>query len=127
LRYNLLLIEGSAPSLNGASVSALSEEGFEVATCSDPLMVLVKLGELKPDLIMLGEGLPVDSFEACYRLRRAVDVPVLMLGSIPRADGWVKAIKSGADCYLEKPVSCSALIARMKSILRRCEWDLEQG
>jgi DNA-binding response OmpR family regulator len=104
--------------------STVSGEGFEVATCPDPSVA--ELGELKPDLIIVGEGLALDSFEVCCRLRRLVDVPILMLGSIPRATGWIKAAKSGADCYLEKPVASSELVARMKAILRRCKWNLEQ-
>ena len=126
MSYKLLIIEQSAQSLKEINVSALSGEGFKLATCSDPLGVLASLGELKPDLIILGEGLPVDGFEICYQLRQMVDVPILMMGTVPHATGWVKAVKSGADCYLEKPISCSELVARMKAILRRCKWTLEK-
>jgi DNA-binding response OmpR family regulator len=127
LRYNLLVIEASTPSLDEIIVSNLSENGFKLATCSDHLEVLARLGELKPDLIILGEGLPVNSFEICCQLRQAVDVPILMMGRVPRAIGWVEAVKSGADCYVEKPVGCLELMARAKAILRRCEWTLGKG
>ncbi len=127
MSYKLLVIEESVQSLNGINVSTLSEKGFKLATYSDPLEVLAMLSELKPDLIILGEGLPVDSFEICYQLRQVVDVPILMMGTVPRATGWVKAVKSGADSYLEKPVGCLELVARMKAILRRCEWALGKG
>ena len=127
MSYKLIVIEQSAPSLKEINISALSKEGFKLATYSDPLDVLARLSELKPDLIILGEGLPVDSFEICYQLRQVVDVPILMMGRVTRATGWVKAVKSGADCYLEKPVGCLELVARMKAILRRCEWALGKG
>jgi len=127
LSYKLLVIEQSTPSLKGVNISTLSEEGFQLETCSNPIEVLARLNELKPDLIILGEGLPVDSFEICCQLRQAVDVPILMMGIVPSATGWLKAVKSGADCYLEKPVSCSELVARTKAILRRCEWTLGKG
>jgi DNA-binding response OmpR family regulator len=127
LSYKILVIEKSTPSLKGIDISNLSEEGFKLAAYSNPIEVLAKLSELKPDLIILGEGLPVDSFEICCQLRQAVDVPILVMGRVPHAIGWVKAVKSGADCYLEKPVSCLELVARTKAILRRCEWTLGKG
>ncbi len=127
MSYKILVIEKSTPSLKGIDISNLSEEGFKLAAYSNPIEVLAKLSELKPDLIILGEGLPVDSFEICCQLRQAVDVPILVMGRVPHAIGWVKAVKSGADCYLEKPVSCLELVARTKAILRRCEWTLGKG
>ena len=127
MSYKILVIEKSTPSLKGIDISNLSEEGFKLAAYSNPIEVLAKLSELKPDLIILGEGLPVDSFEIYCQLRQAVDVPILVMGRVPHAIGWVKAVKSGADCYLEKPVSCLELVARTKAILRRCEWTLGKG
>ena len=127
MSYKILVIEKSTPSLKGIDISNLSEEGFKLAAYSNPIEVLAKLSELKPDLIILGEGLPVDSFEICCQLRQAVDVPILVMGRVPHAIGWVQAVKSGADCYLEKPVSCLELVARTKAILRRCEWTLGKG
>ncbi len=124
MNYNLLVIESGTPGLNGMDFLTVLGEGFEVATCPEPSVV--ELVEPRPDLIIVGEGLALDSFEVCCQLRRVVDVPILVLGSIPRATGWIKAAKSGADCYLEKPVTSSELVARMKAILRRCKWNLEQ-
>lgn len=126
-RYNLLVIDKSASILTEAIISTLSKEGFEVANYPDHLEALSKLTQLKPDLIILGEGLPLDSFEACWQLRQAVDIPILMVGKVPRATGWVKAVQNGADCYLVKPFYYSELVARVKAILRRCEWRLVDG
>ena len=86
LRYNLLVIEESDPTLNETTVSTLSKEGFKVLTYSDHLAVLSRLDKLKPDLIILGEGLPGDSFEACCQLHQAADIPIVILGKIPRAE-----------------------------------------
>jgi DNA-binding response OmpR family regulator len=122
LKYNLLIIDKSGLTQDEISVSALSEEGFEVTTLPDHSEALSKLSELRPDLIILGEELTEDSFKACRQLRRAVDVPVLMLGTITRSRGWVRAINAGADLYLARPVSQVELIARIKAILRRRQW-----
>lgn len=127
MKHNLLVIDKSDLTLNETVVSTLSREGFKVVTYSDHLEVLSKLGELQPDLIILGEGLPVNSFEACSQLRQALDIPIIMLGKVPRATGWVKATENGADCYLVKPFYYSELVARVKAILRRREWNLVEG
>ena len=125
MRYNLFVIDRS--DLSEAVVSTFSQKGFKVTTYSDHLEVLLGLDELKPDLIILGEGLPIDSFEACSKLRQAVDIPILMLGKAPRASGWVKAVENGADGYLAKPFYYSELVARVKAILRRHQWSLDEA
>jgi len=122
-----LVIEESDPSMNKAVISTSDQESFRVATYSDHLEALSRLDELKPDLIILGEGLVVDSFEACRQLRQVVDIPILMLGKVPRAIAWPTAVDSGADLYLVKPVSYVELVARMKAILRRRRWTLGKG
>jgi len=127
LIYSLLVIDNAAVGLNGTGASILSGEGFTAMSYLSLLMAIEGLVWQKPDLIILGEGLPMDSFEVCCRLRRMLDVPILIMGSIPRDNGWSRAVKSGADCYLEKPITFSELAARVKAILRRCEWNLEQG
>jgi len=121
-KCNLLIIDKSGLTPDEISISVLSEEGFAVATLPDHSEALSRLSELKPDLIILGEGLDEDSFRVCLQLRQAVNIPVLMLGTIPRSRGWVRAINAGADLYLAKPVSQAELVARMKAILRRRQW-----
>lgn len=127
LKYSLLIIDQSGLTPDEISVPALAEEGFEVSTLPDHSEALSQMGELRPDLIILGEGLAEDSFKACRELRQAVDIPVLMLGTIARSRGWVKAINAGADLYLAKPVGKAELVARMKAILRRRQWTCTGG
>ncbi len=67
-----------------------------------PLSLPVVKGS-KPQLIILGEGLPIDSLEACSQLRQAVDVPILMVGAIPSYEVWTRVVHAGADFYLVKP------------------------
>lgn len=124
VEYDLLVIDKSNLTSDEAVVSTLSKEGFRVASYSDHLEALSRLTQLKPDLIILGEGLPVDSFEVCWQLRQVLDIPIVMLGKAPRDVGWDKAVQNGADCYIVKPFYHSELVARVKAILRRCEWTL---
>ena len=126
MRYSLIFIDRSDLALAETVISTLSGEDFKLANYSDHFEILPELTKIKPDLIILGEGLTVDSFEACWQLRQVIEIPIVMVGKVPRAEGWVKAVQSGADCYLAKPFYHSELVARVKAILRRREWILSQ-
>jgi len=123
MKYNILVIEESSRALRDRIVSALTREGFDVATAASSQEVISTLGEFKSQLIILGEGLPIDSFEACSQLRQAVNIPILMVGAVLSDKAWNRVVEAGADCYLAKPFAYLELVARVKSLLRRYEWS----
>ncbi len=126
MKYNILVIEESNHALKDRIVSALTKEGFEVATAASSEEVLSAPDEFKPQLIILGEGLPIDSFEACSQLRQMANVPILMVGAIPGDKAWNRVVEAGADFYLEKPFGYLELVARVRALLRRYEWSVSQ-
>ena len=123
MKYNILVIEERNHALRGRIVFALTREGFDVAIAASSQEVVSTLDEFKPQLIILGEGLPIDSFEACSQLRRAVNVPILMVGAVLSDKAWNRVVDAGADCYLQKPFGYLELAARVKALLRRYEWS----
>ena len=118
MRYKVLFIDENNPTVGKRIISALTGEGFEVTTATTFEEALSGLDEPKPELIILGEGLP-DSFEACSQLRQVVDVPILMLGTGPRNAVWTRVVEVQADFYLVRPFGYSELVARIKALLRR--------
>jgi len=126
MKYSITVIEESNHALKDRITSALTKEGFEVATASSSQEILSTLNEFKSQLIILGEGLPIDSFEACSQLRQAVDVPILMVGAVPHDEAWARVVEAGADFYLVKPFGYLELAARVKSLLRRYERSASQ-
>ncbi|MCY4525843.1 MAG: response regulator transcription factor [Anaerolineaceae bacterium] len=73
-----------------------------------------------PDLVVLDWMLPgLDGLEVCKRLRRASDVPVLMLTARDDVSDRVQGLDAGADDYLVKPFSFQELLARIRALLRR--------
>ena len=123
MKYNILVIEESSRTFRSKIVTVLTREGFDVATAVSSQDVVSTLDEFKPQLIILGEGLPIDSFEACSQLRQAVNVPILMVGAIPSYETWTRVVEAGADFYLERPFGYLELVARVKALLRRYEWS----
>jgi len=126
MKYNILVIEESNHTLKDRIVSALTEEGFSVATAASSQEVLSAPDKFKPQLIILGEGLPIDSFEACSQLRQMANVPILMVGAVLSDKAWNRVVEAGADFYLEKPFGYLELVARVKALLRRYEWSASQ-
>jgi len=123
MKYNILVIEGNSHSFGSRIVSALARDGFDVATAPSSQEVVSTVDELKPQLIILGEGLPINSFEACSQLRQAVNVPIMMVGDVLSDRVWTRVVEAGADCYMPKPFSYRELVARVKALLRRYEWS----
>ena len=72
------------------------------------------------DLIILDVGLPdLNGFEACQRLRKFSDVPVLFLTARSDEVDRIVGLEIGADDYVTKPFSPREVAARVRAILKR--------
>ncbi len=105
----------------------LEAEGHQVdvtETGEDALHSL--LDEKKDyDLVVLDIMLPgKDGFVVARELRDAEHfVPLLMLTARSRPEDVLKGFEAGADDYLPKPFNLDILVARIRSLLRRKEWQ----
>ena len=77
------------------------------------------------DLILLDVSLPDgDGYSFCRQLREAGHfVPVIMLTARSAAEERVRGLDSGADDYMPKPFALPELLARVRSSLRRRDWQ----
>ena len=116
--YNIQVIDQSNPILGWKIFIALFKEGFRVAAGLDDLVIWSREDEFRPHSIILGDTGSTDRLEACFQLRQAMDVPIVMLGEVPGADAWCQAVEAGADCYLVTPISYPELVNTVKAILR---------
>ena len=83
-----------------------------------------------PDLVLLDLGLPdMDGLEILAQLRGLPrEVPVIIISARDRESEKVRALDMGADDYVVKPFGVSALLARIRSTLRRADrLKLSQG
>ncbi|MET0414767.1 MAG: response regulator transcription factor [Actinoplanes sp.] len=72
------------------------------------------------DFVLLDLGLPdIDGIDVCRELRRAGDVPIIMLTARGDEADRVLGLEMGADDYLPKPFSTRELVARMRAVGRR--------
>ena len=103
----------------------LKDLQYEVDYSADGLEGLEKTMKNNYDLLVLDLMLPgMGGLEICKKLR-ALDnhVPVLMLTAKSSELDRVLGLEFGADDYVTKPFSISELLARIKAILRRREFD----
>jgi DNA-binding response OmpR family regulator len=61
----------------------------------------------------------MDGIEACKEIRRAGNVPIIMLTAKDQEIDKVLALELGADDYVTKPFSLHEFLARVKARLRR--------
>ena len=100
---------------------------------ADYLVVLAKNGAeaitkailSSPDVILLDVMMPeMDGFEVTSRLRankQTKDIPIVMVTALGEVKDRVKALESGADDFLTKPVDKTELLTRVKTLFEKSE------
>ncbi|MET0454968.1 MAG: response regulator transcription factor [Mycobacterium sp.] len=72
------------------------------------------------DLVLLDLGLPdMDGLDVLRTLRRASEVPVIIMTARDSDGAVVLGLRAGADDYLVKPVRKAVLLARIEAVMRR--------
>ena len=100
-----------------------------VRPCADTASALAEIATALPDLVVL--DVTTDSAAAlafCRRLKQQAEtalVPVIATGSFSRPGDRVRALEAGADDVLARPVNDQILQARIRSLLRARDANLE--
>jgi len=98
----------------------LRREGFRVKVAADGASALALAATEEPRLVVLDLMLPdMDGLEVCRQLRAQSAVPILILTAKGTEADEVLGLGLGADDYVSKPVRPGALVARVKTLLRR--------
>jgi len=98
----------------------LAEEGFKTVAAYEGRQALDLARQHNPIFTILDLLIPnVDGWEVCEELRRASDVPILILSARRDTQDRIMGLKLGADDYVIKPFSPREVVARVKAILRR--------
>jgi two-component system cell cycle response regulator len=101
----------------------LTANYFQVTTASGGLECLAKMDAESPDIVLLDVMMPgIDGFEVCRRIKSnplMAHIPVVMVTALGRPSDRVTGLEAGADDFLTKPVDDIALLARVRTQVRR--------
>jgi two-component system response regulator CpxR len=116
----ILVVEDDVP-LAHMLEEYLAPEGFSVALLHDGgAMTAANLEQF--DLVVLDLMLPNRSgFDLLRDIRKASDLPVILLTARDTETDRVVGLELGADDYVPKPFKPRELVARIRAILRRTE------
>ena len=124
---HILIVEDEA-AIADTLIFALQSEGFTTTWLSLAEQALAEQQRNPADLLILDVGLPdISGFEACKRLRRFSEVPVIFLTARSEEIDRVVGLEIGADDYVVKPFSPKELEARIRCVLRRVDKDSVAG
>jgi DNA-binding response OmpR family regulator len=100
----------------------LEDAGMNVILAENGACLLEQWRSNKIDLIILDVMMPImDGFQACTRIRRVSDVPIVFLTGKGREEDVVNGFEIGADDYIVKPFRRAEFVARIQSILNRVD------
>ncbi|MGX6977950.1 response regulator transcription factor [Vagococcus elongatus] len=102
-------------------VAYLEKQNFEVVTAKDGLEALEQFEQTAPHLLVLDLMLPkLDGISVAKKIRQHSDTPIIMLTAKSSEDDILLGLDLGADDYMTKPFSPKELVARIKTVLKRC-------
>ena len=114
----ILLVDDSKTELHFLS-ELLVKRGYQVRTAENGEEAMRRLGEEKPDLILMDVVMPgQNGFQltrAITRDARFTDVPVIMCTSKNQETDKVWGMRQGARDYAVKPVDAEELIGKIKA------------
>ncbi|MCB9982555.1 MAG: PleD family two-component system response regulator [Rhodospirillales bacterium] len=113
----------------------LTSEYYDVLTAMNGEEALRKVVEESPDLVLLDVMMPgMDGFEVCNRIKenpKTTHIPVVMVTALTDVQDKVRGLESGADDFLSKPINDTALMARVRSLVRlkmsNDEWRMREN
>jgi two-component system alkaline phosphatase synthesis response regulator PhoP len=118
-----ILIADDEPDILEIVSYNLQKEGYEVYTAKDGNEALEKARLLNPDLIILDIMMPRKTgVEVCEILRSQPafqDTLIIFLTAMSDEASQIKGLETGADDYVNKPISTKVLISRVNALFRR--------
>ena len=127
-KKRILIIEDDRHIAEGIQLN-LTLQGYEVAIASDGVAGLNKWKEIGPDLVILDIMLPgIDGLSILQSIRLEDErLPILILSAKGDPDDRIKGLAFGVDDYLAKPFNLEELLLRVKRLLKRVDWNQENG
>ena len=118
---NNILVVDDEEDIRKSIAGLLEDEGYKVRTVENSDQALDAISERVPDLILLDiwlENSKLDGLELLKEIQsKFLFVPCILISGHGNIDIAVKAIRSGASDYIEKPFEAERLLITLERVL----------
>jgi two-component system, sensor histidine kinase and response regulator len=109
--------------------TVLEGEGYRVVLACGGAHAITAFEAEEPDCILLDVRMPdLDGFAVCEHIRtlpRGGETPIIFLTALRDVDTFDRALRSGGDDFLTKPVQSAELVIRVQSALKLRRMSVE--
>ena len=114
-----ILIVDDEASIRKSLEGVLSDEGYTCALAGDGADALAQLQSIHPSLVILDIWMPgMDGIETLRRMKAAQpETPVIMMSGHATISTAVKATKTGASDFIEKPLELDLVLNAIRRVL----------
>jgi two-component system cell cycle response regulator len=118
---DILLVDDNEQNLE-LLMAYLEDLGGTIRTARDGLEALDAIKSRIPDIVLLDVMMPrMSGFQVCQRVKAdpaTKDLPIVMVTALNEVGDVERAVDSGADDFLSKPVNKVELLTRVRSLIR---------
>jgi CheY-like chemotaxis protein len=120
-KLRILIADDNAPNVELLEAFLVDVE-CEIAVAVDGRDTLDKVASFKPDLILLDVMMPkLSGFEVCRKIKQdqaTKDIMVLMVTALNELGDIERAVDSGTDDFISKPVNKLELLKRVENMFK---------
>src|SRR5215470_16359503 len=126
MRESILVVDDEA-GVRSSLAGILGDEGYQVSSVESGEAALEVLEARRFDLVLLDVWLPkMDGVETLARVRTLdPDLPVIVISGHGSIETAVKAVRMGAQDFVEKPLSLEKTLLVVKNALRQHRLEAE--
>ena len=108
--------------------TTLETHDYKYHTSQTGKQAIIETASQKTDIMLLDLGLPdLDGVEIIKKVRTWTNMPIIVISARSEDRDKIEALDAGADDYLTKPFSVEELLARLRVILRRLNYNQSQN
>ncbi|MFW5883021.1 MAG: response regulator transcription factor, partial [Verrucomicrobiota bacterium] len=126
-----ILVVDDEPDVTELLSYKLRQEGYQAEVINDPLMIMGRARDFRPDLFVLDIMMPeLNGLQICRMVRAdpsLKEVPIIFLTARGDTEDRISGLETGADDYVSKPFNTKELMLRIKSIFRRSKGESKSG
>jgi len=117
-----IIVTEDDPNILNGLCEIMENEGFETIKANNGQEALTLYKESAPDFICLDIMMPeMSGYDVCREIRKTdAQIPIIFISAKEEEIDRVLGLELGADDYITKPFGMREVIARIRTVARRC-------